>query len=405
MHRAHVVMLAGLTEAPVGDLEDHVRVDRVAERLPDALVVERLDRLHARGGGVGRRHRVHLHVRQLLQRVELHDVGGVETVHLLAGQGAHRRRRVVAEVDELDLIQVRPTAPVRFLAGLEDLASSHLALHQREGAGAVRADFELAVLGRIEDQERIVEELLGDGQLWRLAVEPDGEGVDLLDGVGVPQPRGFLGVALVVLLARLELLEEEALHEPDDRGARLGVEHALEVPHDVVRVELPAVVPLDVAAQLQRPGLEVGARLPLLDEARARDVVDAGDGQVVDHLARGVGRFDPGIRVRALEILAAHAEAQRAAAWEVLRGRRRHQRLAGDAAGERVGGGGRHSQEGRVAEELTAVDLPLDELTLEPGDQDVLVIVIHRRFLPARGGERRKVWAAPARLSTGPDRR
>ena len=47
----------------------------------------------------------------------------------------------------------------------------------------------------------------------RFAVLPlrlDGEVVDLLDRVGVPQPGRLLRGALVVLLARLELIEDES---------------------------------------------------------------------------------------------------------------------------------------------------------------------------------------------------
>jgi hypothetical protein len=157
--------------------------------------------------------------------------------------------RVVAEVDELELVEVRPAAPVAFLARLEHLLAADLVGRQREGARAVRAHLELAVLRRVEDEERIVEELLGHRELRRLAVQPHGEVVDLLDGVGVPEAGRLLGIALVVLLARLDVLEEKALHEADDGRAGLGVEHPLQIPHDVVGGELPAVVPLDGFAQ------------------------------------------------------------------------------------------------------------------------------------------------------------
>ncbi len=225
-------------------------------------------------------------------------------------------------------------------------------------------------------------------ELGRLAVEAHGERVDLLDGVGVPQPRGLLRIALVVLVARLELLEQKALHQADHRRAGLGVERVLEVPDHIVGVELPAVVPFHGPPHLEGPRLEVGARLPLLHEAGAGDVVDAGDRQVVEDLPRRVRRFHPAVGVRGSQILAAHTEAQGAAAREVLRGRRRHQRLAGNAAGERIGGGGRHSEKGRVAEKLAAVDLPLDELTLQGGDEGVLADLAHRRHLQSpQGGD------------------
>ena len=193
----------------------------------------------------------------------------------------------------------------------------------------------------------------------------------------------FFGIALVVLLARLDVLEEKALHEADHRGAGLGVEHPLQIPHDVVGGELPAVVPLDGLAQAQRPRLQVGARLPLLDEARAGDVVHAGHRQVVEDLTRGVGRFDPAIRVGALEVLAAHGEPQGAALGQGALGlRRRDQLLAGDLGHEGIGGRRRHAEQGRVAQELAALDLALDELALQRGHEGMLVSGSHGRVLP-----------------------
>src|SRR5215813_4505137 len=50
--------IGNLAQPLVGDLEDGVRVDGVAHGLAHALVVERLHRLHARGGRVGRGHLV-----------------------------------------------------------------------------------------------------------------------------------------------------------------------------------------------------------------------------------------------------------------------------------------------------------------------------------------------------------
>ena len=159
------MMLAGLAEAAMRDLEDRVRVDGVAHGLAHALVVEGLHRLHPRRRRVGRGHLVHLHVRDLLERLELDDVGAVEPVHLLGGERAHRGGGVVAEVDELELVEVRPAAPVAFLARLEHLLAADLVGRQREGARAVRAHLELAVLRRVEDEERVVEELLGHREL------------------------------------------------------------------------------------------------------------------------------------------------------------------------------------------------------------------------------------------------
>src|SRR5206468_5074856 len=132
-----------------------------------------------------------------------------------------------------------------------------------------------------------VEQLLRNRQLRRLAVEPHRVGVDLLDGIRVPEPRGLLRIALVVLVARVDLVEQEALHESEHGGAGLRIEHVLEIPDDVVGRELPAVVPLHAATYAQGPRLEVRTGLPLFDETRARDVVGPGDREVVEYLARG----------------------------------------------------------------------------------------------------------------------
>jgi len=49
-------------------------------------------------------------VRNLLERVELSDVGRVQAVDLLGGERGDRRRWIVAEIDELDLVEIRPAA-------------------------------------------------------------------------------------------------------------------------------------------------------------------------------------------------------------------------------------------------------------------------------------------------------
>ena len=140
---------------------------------------------------------------------------------------------------------------------------------------------------------------------------------------------------------------------------------------------------LTVLAQAQRPRLQVGAGLPLLDEARAGDVVHAGHRQVVEDLTRGVGRFDPAIRVGALEVLAAHGEPQGAALGQGALGlRRRDQLLAGDLGHEGIGGRRRHAEQGCVAQELAALDLALGELALQRGHEGMLVSGSHGRVLP-----------------------
>jgi hypothetical protein len=72
--------------------------------------------------------------------------------------------------------------------------------------------------------------------------------------------------------------------------------------------------------------------------------------------------------VGALEVLAAHGEPQRAALGQGALGlRRRDQRLAGDLGHEGIRGRRRHAEQGRVAQELAALDLALDELRFSVG--------------------------------------
>ena len=232
-----------------------------------------------------------------------------------------------------------------------------------------------------------MEEPLGDGDLRRPAVEAHGEVVDLLDGVRVPEARRLLGVALVVLLPGVVLLEDEPLHQAEHRGAGLRVEHALDVPDGVVRRELPAAVPLDVLAEAERPGLEIRARLPLLAEHGPRDVVGAGHRQVVADLADRVRPLHPAEGVRVLHVLAAHAEAERPALrHRALRPRLADEPLARDRADGPVGRRRRHAEERRVPEELPAIDLALGQLALEEGDGGMFPAVCHRRILPSAVG-------------------
>src|SRR5216683_5146104 len=62
----------------------------------------------------------------------------------------------------------------------------------------------------------------------------------------------------------------------------------------------------------------------------------------------------------------------------------RDQRLAGDLGREGIGGRRGHAEEGRVAQELAAVDLALDELALERGQKGVFVSGSHGQVLPGQ---------------------
>ena len=167
-------------------------------------------------------------------------------------------RRIVAEVDELDHVDIRAAA----LDRLDHRLAAFLELDELEGALALGADPEGAVLLRIDHQERIVEEVLGHRHLGFLEIENQGLRVLDLDGVGVPQLGGHHRIALVVLLAGVDFLEDVALHQADDRGTDVGIKAMLDVPRGVFGRQFAAVVPGRVRHG-ERPGLEIGRGFPL----------------------------------------------------------------------------------------------------------------------------------------------
>ena len=125
--------------------------------------------------GLGGRDLVQLDVPELLDRIELGDRRPVEPVDLLARDRRDLRGVVVPEVDELQGVEVGSAAPVRFLPRLQHLLPLQLVLHQLERPRPVRPHLELAVLRRVQDQERVVEQPLRHRDLRRLAVELHGE--------------------------------------------------------------------------------------------------------------------------------------------------------------------------------------------------------------------------------------
>ena len=227
-------------------------------------------------------------------------------------------------------------------------------LDELEGALALGADLEGAVLLRIDHQERIVEEVLGHRHLGFLEVEDERLLVLHLDGVGVPQLGRHHHVALVVLLAGVDLLEHVALHQADDRGADIGIEAVLDVPGGIFGRPFAAVVPGRVRHG-ERPGLEIGRGFPLRSEMRPGDVVGAGAGEIAAGLAHDVGVEDPGERVRIVDLGHPHGDLDGAALGQILRQGRRRERLAGDLARPHVGGARGHAEQRRITNELAAV--------------------------------------------------
>ena len=71
----------------------------------------------------------------LLIELELLDIGLIEAVHLLGSKGGGLGGRVVAEIDELDGIEMGAVAVDRLDHGL----AANLDLDRREGASAIGA--------------------------------------------------------------------------------------------------------------------------------------------------------------------------------------------------------------------------------------------------------------------------
>ena len=200
-------------------------------------------------------------MRLLAKRLQHCRLAVHQTVDLSRRHGRESGCRIFAQVHEVQLVNVGTIAPI-VLARSQHRLARDFELDELEGPRAVAADPELAVLLRVQYAERVVEQVLRHRELRRLAVQPHGMGVDPLDGVGIPQARGLLRLALVVRLARLVFLEQVALHQSQRGRSGFRFEDALEVPDDVVGSEFAAIAPRYPLADVQGPGLEIVARLP-----------------------------------------------------------------------------------------------------------------------------------------------
>jgi hypothetical protein len=263
-------------------------------------------------------------------------------------------------------------------------------LDQLERAGAVGSDAEAAALFGIDDQHRIVEQVLGHRDLRLLQVQTKRSIVCDFDRVGVPQ----LGFAV-------DLVQHVTLHQAKHGGAGRLVQRMSYVPGRILGGELTPVVPLDVTHS-ERPGLEVVAGGPAFCQIRPGNVVLAGLGQILDDLPANIRILDPGIGVRRGHLKHAHGNAQDAALRDVLGPSRSREVLACHFPDEGIGCRGGHAKQGRVTKELAAVDLALRELRLQLGNVTALSCFGHvgnlpfiflrapffaRRRLPARLGQ------------------
>src|SRR5262249_2896533 len=171
------------------------------------------------------------------------------------------RCSLIAEVDILPFVDVRrarPVAPV----GPVDLPATYLVFNHGEGSGAVGAYLVHAAAFGVQNHQRIVKEAFRDSELRCLPVKANREVVDLLDRTRVPKARRGRRRACAVLLTTVVFLEQGPLNQGEPRGAGLGGAAALQVPEPGIGRELPATVPLHIAAQVQGPALKIPRRLP-----------------------------------------------------------------------------------------------------------------------------------------------
>jgi hypothetical protein len=293
---------------------------------------------------------VHLGVRDGHEHVDLRDVGLPQDIDLARGKGRNRGRRIVTQIDESNGLEIGLGAPI-VRACLEDRDDADLVLDHGEGTGAVRAHTELPVFFRIHDGVGVVEQVLRDRDLRKLQIEAHRMVVDFFDGVGSPDLGGHFRVALVILLARVDLLEQIGLHEADRRRSGRRIEDVVEVPHHVVGDEGSAAMPLDVLAQIERPGLEVVARLPALSEQRPRDAVLSGAGERLGDVEGYGRRLRPVMRMRMGYLVHPHADLGCAALRQGRLGRS-YEVLARDLADECICRGRRQAKPGRILQEF-----------------------------------------------------
>ena len=209
----------------------------------------------------------------------------------------------------------------------------------------------------MQDRGGVVEQALRHGQHRLPAVQPDGVTVHLFDGAVGPELGAHHRLAGGVLLARVVGDHQEGAEQADDRGAGLLVEPAREVPDDMIGSELIAVRPFDPLLQVERPGLEVVARRPFLEQPGAGDVIGAGAGQEIADLADDIRAV---IRVRGRRIVDlghAHGEGDRAA-----RGGRLGRRHGLGNSRQGIGRRRRETQQGREPQEIAARQPAIPEL-------------------------------------------
>ena len=243
----------------------------------------------------------------------------------------------------MDLVEIDVAAPVlellavgRLRDPLEDAAvADRERLAQGERPGADRIVRERRLERRVQDRGRVVVAVLRRRQHRLVQVEADR-----------------------VLVHRLDRIQAGERRQPAVGRGEVRVDPALDVPDHVIGDELLAVVPEHALAQVEGPGLEIVGRFPALREHRAGDVVGAGDRQILGDMPGLVRHLRPGVGRRVVHLLDFHGDAEGAALLGrgALRQRGVDQVLAENLAGDAVGRGRAHAEQGRGAQELPPID-------------------------------------------------
>ena len=116
-------------------------------------------------------------------------------------------------------------------------------------------------------------------------------------------------LALLVLLAGVRL-GDHGREQTLVRGAGFRVQPAGEIEHHVVGVELVAIRPFDVLAQMEGPGLEVIGGFPFLGKIGPRYIVRPSHAQILADLPGNIGFFGPVEFRRVGHLLNPHRDTQ-----------------------------------------------------------------------------------------------
>ncbi len=320
--------------------QHHGIVHRGLNGLPHADVAKRrLAHVHPRHHGVGRGDLV-AGGADGIQLVDEVFRGLLVQVHLAACPGVDFGGRVIAHVDEVDLVQMRFAAPPLAVAAADELCPlAHGMVHQFERpcadgvgcqvAGRLKAGMhaQRGVIGHVRDDGDVGRRQV---QLHRHVIDPDDGAIARLAGGGVCQrakARGH-GIAIGVL-----------------------VHPAGDVEDHVIGGKGITVVPGHAGAHAQGVLRGVGVHLPAFQQAAFEGEVLGVFHQRFQELPGGVGNLAPVGGARVFQVHHLNCHAQRAA---LDGGALRMGRCGQSQHG--IGGGGRGAEGAGQRQEFAAAD-------------------------------------------------